>query len=362
MCRGEINIVRGEKLITSKRQYFLFSFLSVLLASAIIFFVGELVCRIFDRHIRYQTPEKADFIQISKNRFIGWELKPNIPGHNSFGMRDREYSLKKNREVLRIAIIGDSVTYGYGVENQEVFSEVLERNLNRLEIGPVEVLNFGIPGHSPFQEYMILNTKALKFKPDLVIMTFTGDDVETSPVVIRVNGIFCLFTNHFEGSWWFNNHLHWSLFRYSSLYRWIYKNLILGWMSIDKNEFSDPYVNPEAAWKSVVMAKELSQKNDARFLLLLSPFLLPPANKIEEKTDKYLKALKKFKYYAEKSGVAMVDLTSIYQQNFSRLKVSESDFEHPNALGHQLIAEILQERLTHNEFKNKTGSKKRLVF
>ena len=60
---------------------------------------------------------------------------------NSVGMRaNREYSRSSERSAVRILLLGDSFSAGDGVNNEDRFSDVLERQHPGLE-----VLNFGLP-------------------------------------------------------------------------------------------------------------------------------------------------------------------------------------------------------------------------
>ncbi|MDA1096308.1 MAG: SGNH/GDSL hydrolase family protein [Chloroflexi bacterium] len=87
---------------------------------------------------------------------------------NSHGMRDREYSLKKRAGVRRIAAIGDSFTAGLEVKADEVFTEVMERDLG----SGWEVLNFGVSGYSTLHEYLYLRDSILDFDPDVILLVF----------------------------------------------------------------------------------------------------------------------------------------------------------------------------------------------
>ena len=68
---------------------------------------------------------------------------------NSYGMRDKEYSLAKPQGVYRIAVIGDSFTFGSGIKNvSNTYPKVLETKLNSKNYtSTFDVLNFGIPGY-----------------------------------------------------------------------------------------------------------------------------------------------------------------------------------------------------------------------
>jgi lysophospholipase L1-like esterase len=87
---------------------------------------------------------------------------------NSFGMRDKERTLEKKEGVLRIAVLGDSMTEGSEVKNDETYSSQLEQILGE----KVEVLNFGVSGFGTAHEYATYVHKVRQFKPDIVIVGF----------------------------------------------------------------------------------------------------------------------------------------------------------------------------------------------
>lgn len=87
---------------------------------------------------------------------------------NSFGMRDRERALERASGTVRIAVLGDSFTEAFHVENEETFTRVLERDLG----GGVEVLNFGVAGFGTVQELLTYREKVRQFDPDIVILAF----------------------------------------------------------------------------------------------------------------------------------------------------------------------------------------------
>ena len=59
-------------------------------------------------------------VQISENEIREYELTPNAEGYawdaditiNSFGFRDKEYSISPPDQVYRIVSLGDSVAFG----------------------------------------------------------------------------------------------------------------------------------------------------------------------------------------------------------------------------------------------------------
>jgi hypothetical protein len=96
---------------------------------------------------------------------------------NSLGFREREYPLKRIPGVRRVAVIGDSYTFGVGVEFLDTYSKRLEEQLNR-SWGPTEVINFGVSGYNTVTELATFRETAAQFRPDLVIVGYVLNDAE----------------------------------------------------------------------------------------------------------------------------------------------------------------------------------------
>lgn len=115
-----------------------------------------------------------------------WRLRPGARGFvggepvtiNSRGMRDREFAPEKPPGVVRVAVLGDSFTFGYLVRTDVTFPKVIEADLNRRAGAPrFEVMNFGVSGYDTIQEIATLREEALALDPDLVVVAFYLNDV-----------------------------------------------------------------------------------------------------------------------------------------------------------------------------------------
>lgn len=95
---------------------------------------------------------------------------------NSLGFRDREFN-NPTETVTRIVVIGDSFTFGWGVELAQSWTKLLEGNL-RSKGYPLEIANLGKHGASP-NTYADIAEKAVPLlKPDLVVVAvLQGDDL-----------------------------------------------------------------------------------------------------------------------------------------------------------------------------------------
>ncbi len=97
---------------------------------------------------------------------------------NADGFRDRDHARVKPAGTFRIALIGDSVSFGYGVGLESTFARQLESRLATEGDAPrFEVLNLGVSGYNPYTEAELLRGVALGYAPDLVLVQFCINDL-----------------------------------------------------------------------------------------------------------------------------------------------------------------------------------------
>lgn len=124
-----------------------------------------------------RAPNRATGIQLLYDPLLGWRNIPHLKtttfGHpmtiNSRGLRGRECPVEKPPGTFRVLVLGDSFAWGYGVGDDEVFSEVLNRLL-RESGGRCEVINTGVSGWGTDQEYLYLVNEGFDYSPDVVVL------------------------------------------------------------------------------------------------------------------------------------------------------------------------------------------------
>lgn len=101
---------------------------------------------------------------------------------NSEGLRDHEYPDGKDPKIFRILALGDSFTFGVGVNSEETYPKLLEAMLNKASGGKAartyEVVNAGVEGYGTEQEYIQLRELQARYKPDLVIVGLHSNDID----------------------------------------------------------------------------------------------------------------------------------------------------------------------------------------
>jgi len=97
---------------------------------------------------------------------------------NALGFRGHDTAVPKPPGRYRIVTIGDSLTLGWGVNDDETFSAQLEQALHRSLVGrDIDVVNLGVGGYNTRQEVTLLERNLEKLEPDLVLVGFYSNDV-----------------------------------------------------------------------------------------------------------------------------------------------------------------------------------------
>lgn len=119
----------------------------------------------------------------STNSRLVYELRPNARISdtiqiNAAGFRDAEFSEEKPDGVYRIVVLGDSIIFGWLQKQEEIFTELLEQQLNAKAVPGqrFEVYNMGVGGYNAAQELELLRSKVLAYNPDLVLVGYCSND------------------------------------------------------------------------------------------------------------------------------------------------------------------------------------------
>jgi hypothetical protein len=107
---------------------------------------------------------------------------------NSYGIRGPEISEDMGSDQFRILNLGDSIPFGWEVEFEEIYGQVLEQSLQLsnpdVEVG---VITVAVPGWTPTMAHNYLLDQGLALEPDLVILAVTvvNDIYGSGPQVSR---------------------------------------------------------------------------------------------------------------------------------------------------------------------------------
>jgi lysophospholipase L1-like esterase len=168
---------------------FLPNFLATLISLVLAVFSLELLTRlVVDDGMQFDLEMwkyARDIKQVAADPLIGHEHAPNRQARlmgvdfrtNSQGLRDREFSVERVPGKLRIAMLGDSLTVGWGVPVDDTFAKRIERMYAAAGID-AEVINFGVGNYNTVQEVQAFLAKGHRYRPDIVVLNYFVNDAE----------------------------------------------------------------------------------------------------------------------------------------------------------------------------------------
>jgi len=148
---------------------------------------GLLLTEVFLRVVGYSAP-----LFYEPDYYRGVVLRPNVAGTyqregrnyvsiNSAGLRDREHSIAKPSDTIRIALLGDSYCEALQVPLEQTFWWLLQQQLpacDQFKGKQVEIINFGVSGYGTAQELITLRQKVWQYSPDIVmVLVTTNNDI-----------------------------------------------------------------------------------------------------------------------------------------------------------------------------------------
>lgn len=126
-------------------------------------------------HYHGWTPNKPHYI--TKPEYSYW--RPT----NSHGLADIEWEKNKKPRQKRLLTLGDSFTEGDGAPFDSTYPSLLNRKL--LALGDTfYTMNAGVCGSDPFNNFIFLKDKLLRYQPDMIIQVLSSSDL-TTDIILR---------------------------------------------------------------------------------------------------------------------------------------------------------------------------------
>jgi lysophospholipase L1-like esterase len=167
----------------------------VLLVVSLVVAAGlvEIMSRAFDSGMNFDVEMwkyARGVKRVSSSSEIAHEHTPGTSGTfmgvpvsiNSMGLRDREYPLHKPVGTVRVLMLGDSLTFGWGVKVEDTPSKLLEALLN-LNGGDkkYEVINAGVGNYNTLMEVAYFLERGRLLEPEIVVLNYFINDAEPTP-------------------------------------------------------------------------------------------------------------------------------------------------------------------------------------
>jgi len=166
---------------------------------------------------------------------------------NAFGCRGRDYAIPKRNGTVRILILGDSLTMGVGVREEDTFASQLESVLNidrklSNSRNHYEVINCGVGGYGTEEERLFYDLIAKKYEPDVILLVmFWNDDMSWKDEIDKG------YVNRIPGK---------------------FESLIFLWGLIQKYRYKKPFPNFSRSVKEILELNKEASKNNARLAVV----------------------------------------------------------------------------------------------
>jgi lysophospholipase L1-like esterase len=324
-----------------------------------------------------------------KDEILGWRNKKNFSGFfqqassstrvttNSLGLRGSP-ELVVNTDKKRILILGDSQTWGYGLNDSEIVSQLLQKRLGT----EFAVFNASVLGYGLDQELLWLKRIGEAVKPKLIIVTVNLNDLTNisqkqqyhiwKPIFRIDKGQLVLETGHIDNDLFFEENIMRSVLLNLACVYWIigkfnqlknaYLNLnkkrrmstayySLDWMVLSHN----PTQRIQSTWvlaeRIIVEMNKFASHLGARLILVPLPFVESVSESRWEHVQKQLHMneddfdlsifFKRFKNIAENQKILYVNPLPEFQEYADVANPFGEHHYHFNAVGHQLLAKVL---------------------
>lgn len=195
---------------------------------------------------------------------------------NEHGLRGRGFPAEKAEGMTRILCIGDSMTFGTGVADDETWPADLQEELEARG-RRVEVWNCGVEGTDTIEQVAFFERRLLGFEPDLVILTFYVNDAQVGEAPKVKHSSLDLLLLRFAGQKpaWAARQLR-SVSRLAEL---IARRL---WVRISMKQYNasnrQPYATDSEQWKTVQAelrrVRDLCKAHGVGFCMVLHPTLM----------------------------------------------------------------------------------------
>ena len=278
-------------------------------------------------HVREVYPqddgsERVAEISIDERGLRGWSATPEKPA----GM-------------FRIACLGDSQTFGEGCSDDETWPAHLQE---RLDPGRdrIEVINFGVNAYDTEQEVRLLETRALAYDPDLVLLAYFVNDAAVRSTAHKGKpldfGKPSKLHDFLTSDGWFH-----SLRQVSCLVDWwadrVERHESLEYFGSSRGVL---YADDAAGWlacrRELRRAQALLRKSNLPFVVVLYPYMFRSGDNLGSH-DSYATV----KTFLDRSKIRYVDVEDAYAgMDVERFQVHPRDV-HTNGAGNRIAADAI---------------------
>jgi hypothetical protein len=231
---------------------------------------------------------------------------------NNYGLRGKDITKEKTVD-RRILFLGSSATFGWGVEEENTMTSILDKKLGK----NIEILNSGVGNYNSVRYVELFFTKLKELNPSDIVVHFFLNDAEDL---------------HVPNTNWFLRNSQVAVLIWNTLNNLINQDDSL--INYYDKLYDENYIGYKNMIKSLDKLAKYAKENNIRLYLTLQPDL------------HYLHDVKLNKYYKKVEEIAISkEFKFLNLQDGFGPSIKSEDLwimptdAHPNILGHKLMAE-----------------------
>jgi lysophospholipase L1-like esterase len=275
--------------------------------------------------------------QVAVNPAIGHEHRPGASARlmgvevriNQHKLRDQERAYERGSDIQRVLMLGDSITLGWGVPEEDTVSKRLERYLR--ESGKnVQVINTGVGNYNTGMEVEYFLSEGFQYDPQVVVLNYFINDAEPTPTYKPLN----ILERHSFAYIWLKGRLDVAARQWGRRQNWweyylgLYQNDGLSGGKGDRSGW-------KAAEEEIAKLATYCHRHGIALLIVNYPELR------ELKHYRFDRVRSMVRETALRNRVAYIDLYDVVRnEQESRLWVTKPD-PHPNSYADKLFADAM---------------------
>ena len=261
--------------------------------------------------------------KISSNNTLGHEHKTNkssvLQGVeislNNFGMRGEKIDLDKIYD-RRILFLGSSITLGWGVEENKVFSSIIQDKFND-ENQNVLIMNAGIGNYNSERYTELFFDKLINTKPTDIFIHYFINDAE---YLDQGRNNFILRNSQLAAILWM------------TIQKLVYGGSNQSLTDHYRNVYQDNSLGFKKMKSSLAKLKDFASKNNIRIYLSI----IPDIHNLKDYPFEFIH--KKMKNLASELGIEFIDMYPAFSMHNPKSLWAMPGDPHPNEIGHKLMA------------------------
>jgi lysophospholipase L1-like esterase len=252
---------------------------------------------------------------------------------NSHGLRGPERPLERTVGRPRVAVVGDSVVWGFGIDQEDTISAWLER-LASNSGSAIEAWNLGVVAYNTYNEKGEYARLAPLLRPDVTIVVVLFNDLQSRPEYFRITSVGTLADPRLHAP--YPDGLR-PFLEKSALF---HAAIHLYWSAAppSRGGRASDLANLPNVLDQLEQIRRIASGVGSALIIAAMPSAVPEASRFGALAE----ALRR---YCEQRHVAFVDLSDTLGRPPRHEYLLPSDPVHPTAQGAKLVAEALASRV-----------------